>query len=57
MSPFKRAAIRFLAETLVGNALSQIGEHVGDAIGNRLGKRIDPDHGKTPKVEPDKDTE
>ena len=53
MSAFKRAAIRFIAETLVGNALAQIGEHVGDAIGTRLGKRIDPEHGKVPK--PDKD--
>ncbi len=43
---FRKAAIRFLAETFVGNALSKIGEHIGDAIGTVVGKRIDPDHGK-----------
>lgn len=52
----KTAALRFIAESLVGSALSQIGQHVGDAIGNRIGKRIDPDHGKYP-IGDDEETE
>lgn len=50
MSLFKKAAIKFLAETLVGNFLSEVGQHVGDAVGTVLGRKIDPDHAKIPKV-------
>ncbi len=43
---WKRAAAKLVAETIVGGFLSKIGEHLGDAVGNVLGRKIDPEHGK-----------
>ncbi len=42
----KRAALRLVAESIVDGFLSKVGEHLGDAVGNVLGRKIDPDHGK-----------
>jgi hypothetical protein len=37
---FKKSAIKFLAETIVGNVLSSAGQQIGEAIGRRVGARI-----------------
>ncbi len=52
---WKRAALRLVGETVVGGFLSKVGEHLGDAVGNVLGRKIDPEHGK--HDDPSKDDE
>lgn len=47
-----RKLAKFIAENLAAGALTQIGEHVGDAIGTVLGRKIDPDHAKLPDEGP-----
>lgn len=47
-------ALVFVLQTAAKPTLEKIGEHVGDAIGTRIGKKIDPDHGKAP-AEDDKE--
>lgn len=39
-------AIMFALKEVVGAAASEIGQHVGDAAGTLLGRKIDPEHGK-----------
>ena len=46
-----RKLVKFVAENLAAGALTQIGEHVGDAIGTVLGRKIDPEHAKQPSDE------
>lgn len=36
----RRAALRFLAEHLVGNLLSSAAQQIGEAIGKRVGAKI-----------------
>ena len=52
----RKALIKFVAETVVGNALSQIGDHVGDALGTVLGRKIDPTHAMPPKDDEPEDS-
>lgn len=51
MSIARRVA-KFIAENLAAGALTQIGEHVGDAIGTVLGRKVDPDHARQPDEGP-----
>lgn len=44
MTLWKRA-LHFAARELVQAGCAEVGRHVGDAIGNLIGKRIDPTHG------------
>lgn len=37
-------AIKFAAQELTSSTLSEVGQHVGDAVGTLLGRKIDPDH-------------
>jgi len=46
-------AIIFAAKEVVAAASGEIGNHVGDAIGTLLGRKIDPEHAK--KDDKDKD--
>lgn len=58
MSAWKRAALRLVGETVVGGFLTKVGEHLGDAVGNVLGRKIDPEHGKHGEDDaPDEDGE
>jgi len=52
---WKRAALRLVGETIVGGFLSKVGEHLGDAVGNVLGRKIDPEHGKNSTDDGDDD--
>lgn len=47
MSTLRRKAVRFLADTVVGNALSSAGTQIGEAIGKRISAKI-----YTPPPEP-----
>ena len=38
----KRKALRFIAETFAGSALSSAGDKIGEAIGEVIGRRINP---------------
>jgi hypothetical protein len=50
-----RRVIKFAAREVATSGLSAIGQHLGDAIGTVLGRRIDPDHGKEPTPPADDD--
>ncbi len=46
------AVVRFVAKETAKPFLETVGEHIGDALGTVLGRKIDPDHGKEkPKVD------
>lgn len=41
----------FALTAVAAAALGKIGEHVGDAVGVKLGRKIDANHGKTSPAE------
>lgn len=50
-----KAAAKFVVQEVSGSALSKIGEHLGDAVGNLLAKKIDKNHGQPPIAPPPTD--
>lgn len=44
---FLSKAIVFCIRELVRPALEETGKHLGDALGTVLGRKIDPEHGKS----------
>ncbi len=40
------SAVRFLVKEITSPFLQKTGEHLGDALGTVLGRKIDPEHGK-----------
>lgn len=49
ISKLVKQASKFVAKELTVAACAEVGRHVGDAVGNLLGKRIDSTHGQTLK--------
>lgn len=48
---WRKAALRLVGETLAAGFLNKVGEHLGDALGTVLGRKIDPEHCKEPASE------
>lgn len=44
----------FVLKEVAKPTLQKCGEHLGDALGTVLGRKIDPEHGKTPEKEESK---
>lgn len=52
MGLWRRLATFAMRET-AGPLFGKVGEHLGDAIGTVLGRRIDPEHCREPQSEDD----
>lgn len=54
---FLGKVIVFAARELAQPTLTKIGEHIGDAVGNVIGKKIDPTHGDKPTESEEEDAD